>query len=468
MNFKNTLNNEIFSIVKLAAKKLNYKCFVVGGWVRDTILKKTIKKDIDFVCLGSGITLAKEVQKLLPKSSLTTYSNFGTALVSDNEMNYEFVGARKESYRKNSRNPIVDNGSFEDDQTRRDFTINCLYVKLYGDNFGELIDPFNGVLDIKRKLIKTPLEPEKTFSDDPLRMIRAIRFASQLNFKIDSATLDSITTNSYRIEIVSMERISDELNKIILTNTPSIGFHLLQKTGILKIIFEDLTNLIGVETIKNFSHKDNFLHTLEVLDNISKKTDNLWLRWAAILHDIAKPVTKKFDKNFGWTFHAHDFIGSKMVPRIFKKLKLPLNEKMTYVSKLVALHLRPISLAKDTVTDSAVRRLLFDAGKDIDDLMTLCDADITSKNPRKVSKYLKNFKIVRKKLQDVEKKDKIRNWQPPVSGNEIMQIFNIGEGKIVGSLKKRVREAVLDGNISNDKKSAIDFLMKLKKEFRLK
>ena len=463
MNLKKELDNKIFDIVKNASEKLGYESFVVGGWVRDLLLNNKNKKDIDFVCIGSGIKLAREVHNLIPNSKISTYSNFGTALVSCEDINYEFIGARKESYRENSRNPIIENGSLEDDQKRRDFTINCLYVKLVGENYGELLDPFNGLIDLKNKIIKTPLDPDKTFSDDPLRMIRAIRFSTQLNFEICYKTLQSISKNNQRIKIISNERITEELNKIILSSMPSKGFILLKETGILEIIFEEMISLVGVETIENFSHKDNFYHTLEVLDNISKKTDNLWLRWAAILHDIAKPITKKFDNKIGWTFHAHDYIGSKMVPKIFKKLKLPQNEKMLYVKKLVALHLRPIALAQDIVTDSAVRRLLFDAGEDIDDLMTLCDADITSKNPKKVSRYLKNFEIVRKKLKDVEERDKIRNWQPPVSGHEIMKIFNISEGKKVGQLKKAVEEAILDGKIKNEKKSAIIFLKKLKK-----
>ncbi len=462
MNLKEELNHKIFGIVKNASEKLGYESYVVGGWVRDLILNNENKKDIDFVCVGSGIKLAREVQSLIPNSRISTYSNFGTALVSCGEMNYEFIGARKESYRKNSRNPFIENGSLEDDQKRRDFTINCLYVKLVGENYGDLLDPFKALIDLKNKVIRTPLEADKTFSDDPLRMIRAIRFSAQLDFEICSKTLQSISKNNQRINIVSGERVSEELNKIILSRIPSKGFILLKETGILEIIFEEMISLVGVETIENFSHKDNFYHTLEVLDNISKKTDNLWLRWAAILHDIAKPITKKFDKKIGWTFHAHDYIGSKMVPKIFKKLKLPQNEKMLYVKKLVALHLRPIALAQEVVTDSAVRRLLFEAGKDIDDLMTLCDADITSKNPKKVSRYLKNFELVRKKLKDVEERDKIRNWQPPVSGHEIMRIFNINEGKEVGILKKAVEEAILDGKIKNEKKSAINFLKRLK------
>ncbi|MDC3153845.1 CCA tRNA nucleotidyltransferase [Bacteroidota bacterium] len=463
MNLKKELDNKIFDIVKNASEKLGYESFVVGGWVRDLLLNNKNKKDIDFVCIGSGIKLAREVQNLIPNSKISTYSNFGTALVSCEDINYEFIGARKESYRENSRNPIIENGSLEDDQKRRDFTINCLYVKLVGKNYGELLDPFNGLIDLKNKIIKTPLDPDKTFSDDPLRMIRAIRFSAQLNFEICSKTLQSISKNNQRINIVSSERITDELNKIILSSVPSRGFILLKETGILEKIFEEMISLVGVETIEKFSHKDNFYHTLEVLDNISKKTDNLWLRWAAVLHDIAKPITKKFDKKIGWTFHAHDYIGSKMVPKIFKKLKLPQNEKMLYVKKLVALHLRPIVLAQEVVTDSAVRRLLFDAGEDIDDLMTLCDADITSKNPKKVSRYLKNFEVVRKKLKDVEERDKIRNWQPPVTGYEIMKIFNMREGKEVGRLKKAVEEAILDGKIKNEKKSAISYLKKLKK-----
>ena len=462
-----SLNEDIFRKISEASDDIGVDTYLVGGYVRDMCLKRPVKKDIDIMCIGSGIDLAQNfyerIRPNITPAKINVFKRFGTAMIKFNNYDIEFVGARKESYSIDSRKPSIEEGSFMDDISRRDFTINTLAIRLNKKHFGELIDTFDGISDIENGIIRTPRDPDKTFSDDPLRMIRAIRFSTQLNFEICSKTLQSIGKNNQRINIVSNERITEELNKIILSKVPSRGFILLKETGILELIFEEMISLVGVETIENFSHKDNFYHTLEVLDNISKKTDNLWLRWAAILHDIAKPITKKFDKKIGWTFHAHDYIGSKMVPKIFKKLKLPQNEKMLYVKKLVALHLRPIALAQEIVTDSAVRRLLFDAGEDIDDLMTLCDADITSKNPKKVSRYLKNFEIVRKKLKDVEERDKIRNWQPPVSGYEIMKIFNISEGKKVGELKKAVEEAILDGKIKNEKKSAISYLKKLKK-----
>ena len=470
MNFKNELKKPIFNIVSSIADMLSYPTFVVGGWVRDLILKRNRKNtDIDFVCVGSGIILAEKVKNELgDEAVIKIYKNFGTAMVSYKGENYEFVGARKESYRENSRKPIVEDGTLEDDQKRRDFTINAMALQLNKNNFGIFLDPFNGIADLNNKIIKTPLDPNLTFRDDPLRMMRAIRFANQLNFKIHPNTLKAIKNNSERLNIISQERITDELNKIILCKQPSIGFKLLFENQLLQQFFEEFCLLQGVEKVNNYSHKDNFYHTLEVLDNISKSSDDLWLRWAAILHDIAKPQTKKYEDGIGWTFHAHEFIGSKMVKGIFKKLKLPLNQKMEFVKKMVALHLRPIVLAQEIVTDSAIRRLLFDAGDDIDKLMQLCDADITSKNPNKVRRYLANFQIVRKKLKEVEEKDRIRNFQPPVNGNEIMEMFNIKTGQEIGKLKKLIKDAILDGNVKNNKKDAIKYLKDMAKELNIK
>ena len=426
-------------------------------------------EDIDFVCIGSGITLAKKIsEELGEKAVLKVFKNFGTAMISYKGENYEFVGARKESYRRDSRKPIVEDGTLEDDQNRRDFTVNAMALQLNSKEYGDFLDPFNGKDDLKKKIIKTPLNPNTTFDDDPLRMMRAIRFATQLNFTIDQETLDAIKKNAERLEIISQERITDELNKIILTTKPSIGFNLLFDTNLLHQFFPEMCNLQGVEKINNHLHKDNFYHTLEVLDNISLNTDDIWLRWAAILHDIAKPQTKKYEEGIGWTFHAHEYIGSKMVKGIFKRLKLPLNHKMELVKKMVALHLRPIVLAQDIVSDSAIRRLLFDAGDDIDHLMILCDADITSKNPNKVKKYLDNFQLVRKKLKIVEEKDRIRNFQPPINGNEIMQIFNISSGKEIGQLKKLIKDAILDGVVENNKEDALTFLTDKAKELNIK
>mgnify|MGYP001182589732 CR=1 FL=1 len=470
MDLKKLLNrHKIFKIVSDCGDKLEYPTYVVGGWVRDLIINRNkTHTDIDFVCVGSGIKLAQEIRKKLgDKAKYQVFKNFGTAMINFDGETYEFVGARKESYRLESRKPIIENGTLIDDQNRRDFTINALAIQLNKPNYGKLIDPFNGVKDIEKKIIRTPLDPDITYSDDPLRMIRAIRFANQLDFKIDKKSILSINRNSERLNIVSIERIIDEFNKIMECSKASIGIELLFNTGLLKQFFPELCALEGVDVINGKGHKDNFYHTLEVLDNISKKSNNLWLRWAALLHDIAKPKTKRFYKNQGWTFHGHEYIGSKMVPEIFRKLKLPLNEKMKYVKKLVLLHLRPIVLAQEIVTDSAVRRLLFDASNDIDDLMLLCDADITSKNPKKVAKYLNNFQLVRKKLVEVENKDKIRNWEPPISGYEIMQFFGIKAGKEIGIIKNSIKEAILDGNIKNNKEDATKYMIKIGKMISL-
>ena len=469
VNYSSALKNPIFKTVQLFGDELNYPTYVVGGWVRDLLLNKEKNKtDIDFVCVGSGIQLAEKVaEKLGNKASFKVFKNFGTAMIHYKGDDYEFVGARKESYRSDSRKPIVENGTLEDDQNRRDFTINSMAIQLNTKYYGTLIDPFKGQEDLENKIIRTPVNPDITYSDDPLRMMRAVRFATQLNFKIEEESCQSILKNAERLSIISQERITEELNKIILAETPSIGFMMLFNTQLLHQFFPLMTKLHGVEFIGKHGHKDNFYHTLEVLDNISKNTNNLWLRWAAILHDIAKPESKKYEEGHGWTFHGHEFIGGKNVPKIFRKLKLPLNEKMKYVQKLVTLHLRPIVLAQDIVTDSAIRRLLFDAGDDIDDLMTLCDADITSKNERKVKKYLNNFKLVRKKLKEIEEKDHIRNFQPPVNGEEIMNLFALSAGKEIGILKNAIKDAILDGTIKNTKKEALEFIIAKAKELNL-
>ena len=469
MNLKQHLKDPIFKIIRDIADDSDLEAYVVGGFVRDILLNRIINQtDLDFVCIADGINLAKNVKTKLGRGArLKYFKNFGTAMINFKEKNYEFIGARKESYRKNSRKPIVEDGTLSEDQNRRDFTINAMSISLNRNKFGNLIDPFDGVNDLKEKLIKTPIDPKKTYSDDPLRMIRAIRFASQLEFKIDEKSLLSIQENAKRLSIVSQERITDEINKILLSDKPSIGLNYLYETKLFEQFFPEIIALHGTETVDGFSHKDNFYHTLEVVDNIKQKTDNLWLIWAALLHDIAKPQTKKFERGIGFTFHGHEFLGGKMIPRIFKKLKLPLNEKMRYVQKIVSLHLRPIVLSQDIVTDSAVRRLLFDAGNEIDDLMTLCEADITSKNPYKVKKYLNNFKSVRKKLKDVEERDHMKNWQPPINGNEIMKLFKINEGKTVGILKNSLKDAILDGKIKNNKNASIKFLEKESKKIQL-
>jgi putative nucleotidyltransferase with HDIG domain len=461
------INTPLFKLIEQCADELGVEAFVIGGFVRDIFLDR-INKDIDVVALGRGIDLAEAVQKKLgDEAHLSVFKNFGTAQIKYRDMEVEFVGARKESYRKESRKPIVEDGSLEDDQNRRDFTMNALAIGLNKNNFGKLSDPFNGVKDLENKLIRTPLDPDITYSDDPLRMMRAIRFASQLGFVIEEHSFEAIKKNKERISIVSKERITDELNKIILSPVPSVGFKLLFDSGLLELIFPQMVKLYGVETVNGKSHKDNFYHTLEVLDNVCKNSDNLWLRWSAILHDIAKPATKRFEEKKGWTFHGHEDKGARMVPKIFAELKLPLNEKMKYVQKLVLLHLRPIVLAKSDITDSAIRRLLFEAGDDIDELMILCDADITTKSFAKKQRYLKNFEIVREKLKELEEKDRIRNWQPPITGEQIMEIFRIPAGREVGIIKNAIREAILDGIIKNDYQEAFNFMVEKAKSLNI-
>lgn len=465
---KQKFSGKIFEIISQVADDMQLECYAIGGYVRDIFLHRP-SKDIDIVTVGKGIELAEAVARTLGKKAhLSVFKNFGTAQIKYKDTEIEFVGARRESYQRDSRKPIVEDGTLEDDQNRRDFTINALAVCLNKDRFGELLDPFNGLKDMEDLIIRTPLDPDITFSDDPLRMMRAIRFSSQLGFDIEPGTFDAITRNKDRIDIISGERIIDELNKIVLSPRPSVGFLQLDQTGLLAIIFPELVALKGAETKEGVGHKDNFYHTLVVLDNISKKTNDLWLRWSAILHDIAKPATKRFDKKLGWTFHNHNFIGEKMIPGIFRRMKLPLNEKMKYVQKMVTLHMRPQVLVDEDITDSAVRRLLFEAGDDIEDLMTLCEADITSKNPEKVRRYLRNFELVRHKLKDIEEKDHVRNFQPPIGGEEIMEIFGLAPGVEVGRLKSSVKDAILDGVIPNEYAAAYEYLVAKAEKMGLK
>ncbi|MEL7249039.1 MAG: HD domain-containing protein [Bacteroidota bacterium] len=458
---------KIFEVIQAAAEQLDYPAYVVGGYVRDRLLARP-SKDMDIVCVGSGIELAQAVAKRLrPRPRVTTYKRFGTAMLKHEGIEVEFVGARKESYRSDSRKPIVEEGSLADDQNRRDFTINALAVSLNETNYGAIIDPFDGLEDLEQKKIITPLEPGKTFSDDPLRMMRAIRFASQLGFYIEEHTLEAISKFRNRIKIISQERIATELNKILLSAKPSVGFKLLFDTGLLELILPELAAMYGVEVKNGIGHKDNFYHTLQVVDQLAPKSNNLWLRWSALLHDIAKPVTKRFDKEQGWTFHGHEAVGAAMVPRIFRRLRLPMDHKMKFVQKMVQLHQRPIALTKENITDSAVRRILFEAGDDIDQLMQLCEADITSKNEKRVQRYLRNYEYLRERLQEVEEKDHLRNWQPPISGELIMDTFSIPPSRNVGVIKNAIREAILDGEIPNEYKAAFAFMLKTAEEMGL-
>lgn len=467
MNLADKLSDKIFHTVGIVADGMSQPCYVVGGYVRDLFLHRT-SKDIDFVTVGSGISLAERLATSLGgKTSLAVYRNFGTAQVKHGDLELEFVGARRESYHRESRNPIVEDGTLDDDQRRRDFTINAMAISVNADSFGELIDPFGGIDDLGRKIIRTPLDPDITFSDDPLRMMRAIRFATQLQFDIFPETFEAIKRNAYRIEIISKERIYDELTKIMKSSRPSTGIILLERSGLLALICPELAALKGSEVKDGRGHKDNFYHTMQVLDRVAERSDNVWLRWAALFHDVAKPVTKKYDAHLGWTFHNHNFVGKKMIPSIFKRMKFPMDDRMKYVQKLVELHMRPIALVEDIVTDSAVRRLLFEAGDDIDDLMTLCEADITSKNSEKVKRFLDNYVLVRKKLEEIEEKDRIRNFQPPVSGQDIMETFGIEPSSIVGQIKEAIKEAILDGKIENDRSQAWKMMIQLAAEHGL-
>ena len=465
----NSLNHDIFKIISDSADELGLESFIVGGFVRDLILSRSVKKDIDIMCVGSGIDLAKAVQKKInPKSKINIFKRYGTAMINHGDYQIEFVGSRKESYSEDTRNPSVESGNFMDDMLRRDFTINTLAIILNADKFGELVDTFGGIKDLEKKIIITPSEPNKTFSDDPLRMLRAVRFACQLNFNIDQITIDSIIENSHRLTILSPERISDEINKILLCDNPSIGFKSLEKMNLLQYIIPELIDLKGVEEVEGQTHKDNFYHTLEVVDNISKNTSNLWLRWAALLHDIGKAPTKKFDKKIGWTFHGHEYVGSKMVKNIFKRLNLPLNETLKYVQKIVMMSSRPIVISEDIATDSAVRRLIYDAGNSIEDLLTLCEADITTKNIKKSVKYQNNFKIVRKKITDLEERDSIRNFQPPITGEIIMEHYKIKPCKEIGIIKEKIKNAILDGEIQNEYDQAFELMIKIGESIGLK
>ena len=469
MNHKEALNHPIFKVISKSASELDLESYTIGGFVRDYFLNRETAKDIDIVAIGDGIKLAKQVaNNLHNKPKVQVFKTYGTAMLRYEDIEVEFVGARKESYTEDSRNPAIENGTLKDDQNRRDFTINALALNLSEDNFGDLLDPFNGMKDLEDKIIKTPLNPDITYSDDPLRMLRAIRFATQLNFEIEEKSLHAITSNADRIKIITNERIVTELNKILESNKPSKGFLLLEKTGLLRYILPELTALKGIDEIEGQRHKDNFYHTLEVVDNISENTNNLWLRWAALLHDIGKAPTKKFSKKVGWTFHGHEFEGSKMVYRLFKRLKMPLNDKMKFVQKMVLMSSRPIILAQDIVTDSAVRRLVFDAGDYVDDLMTLCEADITTKNPKRFKKYHNNFKIVREKIIEVEERDHIRNFQPPITGEEIMQTFNLHPSKEIGIIKEAIKEAILEGEIPNEYESAHKLMLEKGEQLGLK